>query len=161
MNTLCCCLGILWLQWWTRCSAHCPEHIWHHFSGKTSQISHTRRPYYSSVDHQHEIQGLAVYGHSWYILWTTKREAQECQDYCKRRSWCGNNTNHPVYLVKATSVVEIRVRNWLAILVKIGHFVGYWLPSHWKCIVKLTNQNGFWTNIVQLFLASVNRHRGF
>jgi len=28
---------------------------------------------------------------------------------------------------------------------KIGHFVGYWLPSHWKCTVNLAGQNGFWS----------------
>ena len=27
---------------------------------------------------------------------------------------------------------------------KIGHFVGYWWPSHWKCTVNLADQNGFW-----------------
>jgi len=41
-------------------------------------------------------------------------------------------------------VVEIRVRNWLAIFLKIEHFVGYWSSSHWKCTVKLADQNGFW-----------------
>jgi len=42
-------------------------------------------------------------------------------------------------------VVEIRVRNWSAVFLKIGHLVGYWLPSHWKCTVKLADQNGFWS----------------
>jgi len=42
------------------------------------------------------------------------------------------------------AVVEIRVRNCSAVFLKIGHFVGYWLPSHWKCTVKLADQNGFW-----------------
>jgi len=27
---------------------------------------------------------------------------------------------------------------------KIGHFVDYWLPSNWKCTVRLADQNGFW-----------------
>jgi len=42
------------------------------------------------------------------------------------------------------SVIEIRVRNWSAIFLKIGRFVGYWLPSHWKCTVKLADQNRCW-----------------
>jgi len=32
------------------------------------------------------------------------------------------------------AVVEIRVGYWLAVFLKRGHFVGYWLPSHWKYI---------------------------
>ena len=40
-----------------------------------------------------------------------------------------------------TSVLVIRIRNWLAVLLKLG----YWLLSHWKCTWNLTNQNGFWS----------------
>jgi len=43
------------------------------------------------------------------------------------------------------TVAEIRARNWSAIFLRIGHFIAYWLLSHWKCIVKLANQNGFWS----------------
>ena len=39
----------------------------------------------------------------------------------------------------------ISVRNWSAVFGKIGHFVAYWLLSHWKCTVHLADQNGFWS----------------
>jgi len=47
--------------------------------------------------------------------------------------------------LSTATAVEIRVRNRSAIFLKIGHFVGYWLSSHWKCTVKLADQNGFWS----------------
>jgi len=34
-------------------------------------------------------------------------------------------------------------QKWLAVFLKIRHFVGYWLSSHWKCTVKLADWNGF------------------
>ena len=62
---------------------------------------------------------------------------------CAFRIW----TLHFVYVY---SVVEIRVRNWSAVFfLKMGHFVGYWLPSHWKCTVNLAYQNGFWSELVE------------
>ena len=43
------------------------------------------------------------------------------------------------------TVLEIRIRNWSAIFLKIGYFTGYWLLSHWKCTRNRADQNGFWS----------------
>ena len=42
-------------------------------------------------------------------------------------------------------VIEIRVRIWLAVFLKMGLFMGYGWPSH--CTVKLADQNEFWSAI--------------
>jgi len=52
---------------------------------------------------------------------------------------------YSLLMLGSSTVVEIRVRNWLAIFLKIGHFIGYWLPFHWKCTIKLVAKNGFWS----------------
>ena len=55
----------------------------------------------------------------------------------------GSVPRPPKIRVRIT-VIEIRIRNWSAISLKIGYFIGYWLLSHWECKEKLTNQIGFW-----------------
>ena len=62
--------------------------------------------------------------------------------HCNMRSHDMNSLKYTTNVMH--TVVEIGVRNWLAIFLKMGHFVGYWWPSHWKCTVNLANQNGFW-----------------
>ena len=47
----------------------------------------------------------------------------------------------PVFL----AVLEIRIRNWLIVFLKIGYFIGYWLLSQWKCTGYLADQNRFWS----------------
>ena len=42
-------------------------------------------------------------------------------------------------------MLEIRIRNWSAVFLKIGYFIGYWLVSHWKCTGNSADQNGFWS----------------
>lgn len=43
-----------------------------------------------------------------------------------------------------TQVLEIRIGNWLAIFMKIGYCIGYWLLSHWKYTGNMADQNKFW-----------------